>query len=313
MRKEGPNRCLNCLGFRCLRRAGVCAMHGFVIGTCLCLSAVCILVPMCIAAISYRSWVAQVFVYTLMGYISVVYLSSYCLAIFTPPGFTIPDEAFTSCGKCHNARPMRTHHCSICGRCVLKYDHHCPWIGNCVGLRNHGYFLRFLLFGVLGSLTSCLINIISFITNSFLPETDKRIRIGIFVLGTGIDCLNILACMVIIVSQLPAILHNEIGAEECDYHWVKERCKRLGIPFPYPYSSGLRTNLSELFGERMVAALLLPARIRPTRSGYDYEMSPKYVRLIEAYNAVASGTANESVIFSALKNRAIDLSGEEMN
>lgn len=63
----------------------------------------------------------------------------------------------------------------------------------------------------------------------------------------------------------------------------------------------------------MIAALLLPARIRPTRSGYDYEMSPKYVRLIEAYNAVASGTADESVIFSALKNRAIDLSGEEMN
>ena len=313
MRKGSPNRCLSCLGFRCLRRAGVCAMHGFVIGTCLCLSAVCILVPICVAAISYSSLVAQVFVYIVMGYISLVYLSSYFLAIFTPPGFTVPDEAFTSCRKCFNARPLRTHHCSICGRCVLKYDHHCPWIGNCVGLHNHGYFLRFLFYGVLGSLVSCLINSVSFCTASFLPRADRKARIGVFILGVGIDCLNILACAVIIVSQLPAILHNEVGAEECDYHWVKERCKRLGVSFPYPYSGGLRANLSELFGEHIVAALLLPSRIRPVRNGYDYEVSPKHLRLIEAYNVVATGAADESVIFNALRDRSVDLTGEEIN
>lgn len=288
-------------------------MHSFVIGTCLLLSAVCILVPISAAAVSYRSLVAQMFVYVIMGYVSVVYLSSYFLAIFTPPGFTIPDEAFASCRKCNNARPTRTHHCSICGRCVLKYDHHCPWIGNCVGLRNHGYFIRFLIFGVIGSFVSCLINCISFSASSFFPEADKKIRLGIFILGVGIDCLNILACVIIIISQLPAIIHNEIGAEECDYHWVKERCRRLGVPFPYPYSRGLQANLAELFGKRILIALLLPIRIQPVRSGYDYEMSSKYVRLIEAYGMVSSGAADESIISNILRNRTVDLDNDEIN
>lgn len=49
-------------------------------------------------------------------------------------------------------KPPRSHHCSSCGRCVLKMDHHCPWINNCVGYDNYGHFLRFVLYVDLATL-----------------------------------------------------------------------------------------------------------------------------------------------------------------
>ncbi|EAU93074.2 hypothetical protein CC1G_06794 [Coprinopsis cinerea okayama7 len=49
------------------------------------------------------------------------------------------------CRKCWAPKPERAHHCSVCGRCVLKMDHHCPWLGsNCVGHRTYPAFVHFL-------------------------------------------------------------------------------------------------------------------------------------------------------------------------
>ncbi|KAH7909814.1 DHHC palmitoyltransferase-domain-containing protein [Hygrophoropsis aurantiaca] len=49
------------------------------------------------------------------------------------------------CRKCWSPRPERAHHCSICGRCVLKMDHHCPWLGSkCVGHRTYPAFVHFI-------------------------------------------------------------------------------------------------------------------------------------------------------------------------
>lgn len=50
------------------------------------------------------------------------------------------------CRKCDSEKPDRTHHCSMCGECVLKMDHHCPWINNCVGFHNQKFFLLFIFY-----------------------------------------------------------------------------------------------------------------------------------------------------------------------
>lgn len=49
------------------------------------------------------------------------------------------------CPDCEVIRTKRSRHCSICNRCVERFDHHCPWVNNCVGSGNHAYFLAFLL------------------------------------------------------------------------------------------------------------------------------------------------------------------------
>lgn len=53
------------------------------------------------------------------------------------------------CTRCYIVKPDRVHHCRRCGRCVIRMDHHCPAIGKCVQLRNHKFFLIFLVYATL--------------------------------------------------------------------------------------------------------------------------------------------------------------------
>ncbi|KAJ8496142.1 hypothetical protein ONZ45_g12559 [Pleurotus djamor] len=74
-----------------------------------------------------------------------------------------PDDDFNGpakwCRICWAPKPERTHHCSQCGRCVLKMDHHCPWLGaRCIGHRTYPAFVHFLTGVTLFSAYLALIN-----------------------------------------------------------------------------------------------------------------------------------------------------------
>ncbi|XP_031559507.1 palmitoyltransferase ZDHHC16-like isoform X2 [Actinia tenebrosa] len=82
----------------------------------------------------------------------------YFKSVFTSPGHPPKEEKlpgnvrdFLICRICLHPKPQRTHHCSICKKCILKMDHHCPWINNCVGHFNHRYFILFCIYMCLGS------------------------------------------------------------------------------------------------------------------------------------------------------------------
>lgn len=87
---------------------------------------------------------------------------NYILAVITSPGNPHPDLAamveegnlhnYKHCKKCNLPKPPRSHHCSICRKCILKMDHHCPYISNCVGHFNYRYFFCFLLWTFVGTL-----------------------------------------------------------------------------------------------------------------------------------------------------------------
>lgn len=64
------------------------------------------------------------------------------------------------CHTCHVARPLRSKHCRVSGKCVLMFDHYCPFVDNTVGLYNYRYFYLFLLamtFGILSFIVTLII------------------------------------------------------------------------------------------------------------------------------------------------------------
>ncbi|CAF4744520.1 unnamed protein product [Pieris macdunnoughi] len=78
----------------------------------------------------------------------------YYMGVSTPPGYpshgAILIEAASICKKCISPKPPRTHHCSVCDRCILAMDHHCPWLNNCVGYYNARYFYLYMVYMVAG-------------------------------------------------------------------------------------------------------------------------------------------------------------------
>ncbi|XP_059803113.1 palmitoyltransferase ZDHHC16B-like isoform X1 [Hypanus sabinus] len=97
-------------------------------------------------------WIAWHLCYGHWNLMQIVF--HYYKAVKTLPGHPAQGKnnipTVSICRKCINPKPPRTHHCSICNRCILKMDHHCPWLNNCVGHYNHRYFFSFCLFMTLG-------------------------------------------------------------------------------------------------------------------------------------------------------------------
>ncbi|UMM40008.1 hypothetical protein L5515_016809 [Caenorhabditis briggsae] len=54
------------------------------------------------------------------------------------------EEGDEFCDKCNYWKSDRTHHCSVCERCIYGMDHHCIWINQCVGSHNHRHFFLFV-------------------------------------------------------------------------------------------------------------------------------------------------------------------------
>jgi palmitoyltransferase len=76
-----------------------------------------------------KSQAMSVFLLIVGNWLLVNVVFHYYKAVRTSPGHPPQNEliveAVSICKKCIAPKPPRTHHCSVCNKCVLKMDHHC--------------------------------------------------------------------------------------------------------------------------------------------------------------------------------------------
>jgi hypothetical protein len=150
------------------------------------------------------------------------------------------------CRTCDKAKPPRTHHCSLCGTCVLKMDHHCPWINGCVGYHNQRYFILFLLYLLAGTLYSCLLMAHLFwlhpaaSAERYAAASEDIQVVFVFVLA-GVIFVTMLLFVgwngLMVLTNKTAIEYQMYAAHEVN-----------------PFDLGRQRNLMQLFGDSSLTA-----------------------------------------------------------
>ena len=142
----------------------------------------------------------------------------------------------TYCFSCNQVRPIRAHHCKMCGRCVERMDHHCVFIGNCVGAKNLRFFLQFT--GYVG-FTLIVILLIAFVVFVVTwPDIGTGNIIGIFVI-CGYGWITGLGVLALFIYTLRVTFINLTSLED----------NVRGIRKLRPFDKGTKANFKEAFGE----------------------------------------------------------------
>lgn len=189
------------------------------------------------------------------------------------------------CKKCNQEKPTRAHHCSICNVCVLRMDHHCPWINNCVGYRNHGHYLRFLFYVILGMLFGLILMASRLATfqGRYMYWGQSNGRFSIFLtdemlemtfliadlVGCGILSLLIgllLTVQILNVSQGHTTIES-LEITQCERDIRRQRRFESNfeeVHIPFPYDLGPKTNFKAVFGSNyLLWPLPLPIEWNP--------------------------------------------------
>jgi palmitoyltransferase len=173
-------------------------------------------------------------------------------------------------------KPERTHHCSICKVCILKFDHHCPWLNQCVGTGNERYFVLFMVwlsigcFVVMGSGWPVVLECISF------KEWQHPYTPRIFPLLTYALCAIMgFALAVMAVWQILIVGWGETSVENSDNTHYRQLCRQRGVEFTNIYDVGFFHNILLFFNigpysSHSVWSLFALWRIEPYSDGWHF-------------------------------------------
>ncbi|CAF1946111.1 unnamed protein product [Rotaria magnacalcarata] len=195
-------------------------------------------------------------------------------------------------------KPPRTHHCSWCNLCILRFDHHCPWLNNCVGYFNHRYFFQFCCFMSVGCLyagwfgyreyqISQLDEQVFRHTDSFFMAKDILYTMGVEGFITYyIFVMAFLAGFILIaLSGLHGkmISQGETSVERLLTHSSVRQYSKQGATFTNICDRNLIENWKRFLGVRtkgeFIRRILFPSTHKPTDNGVTAEDYMFYAKL----------------------------------
>ena len=143
------------------------------------------------------------------------------------------------CRKCVSWKPVRAHHCSVSGRCVLKLDHYCLWIVNAVGLLNHKFFLLFLFYTTLACLEAAAA-LIPIAIRRMLSDDLQGSSAGIILFTAIFTFAFGVALIMFLLMHWDMLSKNYTSIESIDHQ----------VAASWPHDRGLQRNVVEVFGRR---------------------------------------------------------------
>lgn len=175
------------------------------------------------------------------------------------------------CKKCSQYKPPRCHHCSVCGRCILKMDHHCVWVVNCVGARNYKFFLLFLFYTFLETMLVTLALLPHFVAffSDIEEESGSPGSLATTFLGFVLNLAFALSVLGFLVMHASLVARNTTTIEAYE--------KKTSTK--WKYDLGRRKNFEQVFGTRK-SHWLLPMysegdmRRIPALQGVEYPCKP---------------------------------------
>ncbi|KAG8435427.1 hypothetical protein GDO86_013386 [Hymenochirus boettgeri] len=241
----------------------------------------------------HTGWICWHVAYGHWNLIMIVF--HYYKAITTPPGYPSQVEkevpSVSVCRKCIAHKPARTHHCSICSRCILKMDHHCPWLNNCVGHYNHRYFFSFCLFMTMGCIYCSISSRVMFKEAYAAIETYSQTPPPTFsfqerIFHKCIIYLWVLCSSVALALGALTLWHAMLitrGETSIERHINKKERKRLqsaGKVFYNPYNNGRCGNWKVFFGvetkQHWLTRVILPSSHLPYGNGLTWN-APSWI------------------------------------
>lgn len=114
------------------------------------------------------------------------------------------------CEICLTYKPPRTHHCSICQKCFLKFDNHSLLLGVCIAFYNFKFFYLFLLSNIIFVSFQIILISITLIVNSQVSTTSKTH----FIVLITLLAIELIVCLKNFVNYTLLITRNETSIEK---------------------------------------------------------------------------------------------------